>query len=209
MTIPKSKNHQKLLSRPIVFIGVDGVLSPWGADSENHKIYDNYIDCKKFEPEWREEITSDNADKIYVNPIAIEGYRSPSGYSLWLSRDLHKAWLNELQSKSELVWFSEYGEDANSYVSPVFNLGQLRYTQNVSIDSVQHFIENEGDRPCIIINSPITQQTTAFLKNRNITIPTRIYTVAHNAGIRTKDMVEISRWIDEVCKLQDHNEGNL
>ncbi|MPY63398.1 HAD domain-containing protein [Streptomyces spongiae] len=150
-----------VVSRPLLYIDVDGPLNPYAAKPERRP--DGYGTHRMKPPGWVAQ--HPGAPWAHVKPLRV-----------WLNPD-HGRRLLDLSDRYDLVWATTWGRDANDYISPVLGLPDLPVVDwpvrhDAASDGTfwktRHLVAHASGRPFAWVDDELGDRDRVFVRTHHV-----------------------------------------
>ncbi|WP_369206804.1 hypothetical protein [Streptomyces sp. PU-14G] len=171
------------MSRPLLYLDVDGPLNPWAAKPERRPA--GYTAHRMKPDSWV-------ALHAGAPPDAVPALR------VWLN-PAHGPRLLELSGPYDLVWATTWGEDANVHLAPVLGLPHLPVVewpalfgegQEGTYWKTSHLVGHAAGRPFAWVDDEVGEADRAFVASRH-DAPALLRHVDPRAGLRDADFTAL------------------
>jgi hypothetical protein len=176
------------VSRPLLYLDVDGPLNPYAAKPERRPA--GYTTHRMKPPGWLAQHPGEPA--AYVKPLRV-----------WLNPG-HGRHLLALGSRYELVWATTWGHDANDWIAPVLGLPELPVvdwppTREQAPDGTfwktRHLVAHAAGRPFAWLDDELGEPDRAFVRRRH-RAPALLHHVDPRLGLLASDFETLGSYAD-------------
>jgi hypothetical protein len=187
------QGRSTVVSRPLLYLDVDGPLNPYAAKPERRP--EGYTTHRVRSESWIAQ--HPGKPRAYIKPLRI-----------WLNPS-HGGQLLELAKLYDLIWATTWGKEANTFISPVLGLPELPVVDWPSMHDAgpdgtfwktRHLVAHASDRPFAWIDDDLSDTDRAYVAAHHRK-PALLLHVDARLGLRDPDFAALGAFARTTCSL--------